>query len=217
MEYLGKSPNGLNQLSSSLVALFVSGSKIVDFSSASMNVVGKITASGVQTYEIDSFGTLPLELKANTQISGSLAISSSITASLFRGDGSGLFNIQASSIGDIDRLKSGSAEAIISPNRGLEINVPTTISSSLGVTGSVQISQNLNVAGRIQTTEFFAQYISSSIIYASGSNKFGDRTNDKQEITGSLSVSGSILVTGDSIPTDNTTNEVLVLNTTTIC
>ena len=104
MEYLGKSPNGLNQLSSSLIALFVSGSKIVDFSSASINVVGRVTASGVQTYEIDSFGTLPLEIKSNTQISGSLSISSSITASLFKGDGSELFNIQASSIGDINRI-----------------------------------------------------------------------------------------------------------------
>ena len=68
MEYLGKSPNGLNQLSSSLVGLFVSGSKIADFSSASVNVVGSVTASGIQAYEIDSFGNLPLEIKSNTQI-----------------------------------------------------------------------------------------------------------------------------------------------------
>ena len=65
MEYLGNNPNGLNQLSSSLVALYVSGSRVVDFSSASVNFVGKVTASGIQTYEIDSFGTLPLEIKAS--------------------------------------------------------------------------------------------------------------------------------------------------------
>ena len=45
MEYLGKSPNGLNQLSSSLVGLFVNGNNIAEFSSASVNVVGSVTAS----------------------------------------------------------------------------------------------------------------------------------------------------------------------------
>jgi len=139
MEYLGGNPNGLNQLSSSLVALYVSGSRIVDFSSASLNVVGKITASGVQTYEIDSFGNLPLEVKSNTQITGSLSISSSITASLFRGDGSGLFNINADAIGDINQIKSGSATANISPNRGLVVNVPTSISGGLTVNGNSNI------------------------------------------------------------------------------
>ena len=181
MEYLGGNPNGLNQLSSSLVALFVSGSRIVDFSSASLNVVGNITASGVQTYEIDSFGNLPLEIKSNTQITGSLAVSSSITASLFRGDGAGLFNISATSIGDIDKIKSGSATAIISPNKGLVVNVPTSIDGVLAVngnsniTGSVVISQNLNVAGKITTTELHTTFISSSVIFSSGSNKFGQR------------------------------------------
>ena len=117
MEYLGKSPNGLNQLSSSLVGLFVSGSKIVDFSSASVNVVGSVTASGIQAYEIDSFGNLPLEIKSNTQITGSLAVSSSISSSLFRGDGSGLFNLSAGALGDLNQIKSGSATATISRAR----------------------------------------------------------------------------------------------------
>ena len=156
MEYLGKSPNGLNQLSSSLVGLFVSGSKIADFSSASVNVVGSVTASGIQAYEIDSFGNLPLEIKSNTQITGSLAVSSSISSSLFRGDGSGLFNIAANSIGDIDRIKSGSATAIISPNQGVRINTGVTVNDFLIVTGSGIFKGDLNVAGKINATELVA-------------------------------------------------------------
>ncbi len=93
MEYLGNNPNGLNQQNKDTVSLFVSGSKIASFSSQSVDVVGNFSASKVQTDEIDSFGNNPLKLKSDTQISGSLNVSSSISSSLFRGDGSGLFNI----------------------------------------------------------------------------------------------------------------------------
>ncbi len=221
MEYLGKSPNGLNQLSSSLIGLFVSGSKIADFSSASVSIVGSFSASGVQTNLIVSQSNSPIQILGNVQITGSLNISSSISASLFRGDGGGLFNINASAIGDLNQLKSGSAIANISPNKGLIVNTGVSIDNFLIVSGSATIGSNATIAnnlvvgGKITTTELHTTFISSSIIYASGSNKFGDATSDRQEITGSLSVSGSIGVTGDTIPTDNTTNEVLVVNLTT--
>jgi hypothetical protein len=150
MQNLGNNPNGLNQLSASLVSLFVSGSRIANFSSA----------SGIQIDKVGTFSNTTLEITANTKISGS------ITASLFSGDGGGLFNINAAAIGDLDRLKSGSATAIISPNKGLVVNT------------------DLTVAGTINATQLKVTYISSSIIYASGSSKFGDAQNDKQEFTG---------------------------------
>jgi len=134
MQNLGNNPNGLNQLSASLVSLFVSGSRIANFSSA----------SGIQIDKVGTFSNTTLEITANTKISGS------ITASLFNGDGSGLFNINAASVGDLDRLKSGSATAIISPNKGLVVNT------------------DLTVAGTINATELKVTYISSSIIYSSG-------------------------------------------------
>ena len=170
MEFNGKSTNGLNQTSIKSVSLFVSGSPILNASSESVSIVGDFTASAVQTYEINSFGSSPIVIGGDVQLSGSLNISSSISASLYKGDGSGLFNILASSLGDLDQIKSGSAVANISPNKGLVVNVPTSISGGLAVngnvniTGSAVIKQNLTVNGRIQTTEFFAQYISSSII-----------------------------------------------------
>ena len=173
MEYLGNNPNGLNQQNKDTISLFVSGSRIVNFSSQSVDVVGNFSASKIQTDEIDSFGSNPLQLKADTQISGSLNISSSISASLFRGDGSGLFNIDAAAIGDLNQIKSGSALAQISPNKGLVVNVPTSISGGLAVngnsniTGSVVITQNLNVGGRITSTELHTTFISSSVIFSS--------------------------------------------------
>jgi len=41
---IGKSPNGLNQISASRIDLFVSGSSVVSFTSQSVNIVGKVTA-----------------------------------------------------------------------------------------------------------------------------------------------------------------------------
>jgi hypothetical protein len=111
MKFEGKSPNGINQTSVNSVSLFVSGSPILNASSQSVSVVGNFTASAVQTNVIGVTVGSSLQIKGNTQISGS------ISASLFQGDGSGLFNINAASIGDLFRIKSGSAVAAISPNK----------------------------------------------------------------------------------------------------
>ncbi len=216
--FIGIDPNGLNQVSSSVISLYVSGSPVISASPNSISIVNAIpfSASKIETSIIDTPASETLTINANTLITGS------VSASIFRGDGSGLFNIQADSIGDINRIKSGSAVAQISPNNGLVVNVPTNISGGLtltgnaNVTGNANIIGNINVSGKITSTEISTTFISSSVIYSSGSNKFGDATSDRQEITGSLNISGSIFVgTPDTIPTDNTTNEVLVLNTTT--
>ena len=76
MEYLGGYPNGLNQLSSRLVSLFVSGSRIANFTSESVNVVGNFTASGIQTNLIVSQSNSPISIRGNVQITGSLNVNS---------------------------------------------------------------------------------------------------------------------------------------------
>ena len=70
------------------------------------------------------------------------------------------------------------------------------ITGSLGVTGSATINGDLVVNGTASFNVFHTIYNSSSIIYASGSTKFGDTSDDTHEFTGSLLVSGS--VTADS-------------------
>ena len=148
MKFEGKSPNGINQTSINSVSLFVSGSPILNASSESVNVVGNFTASAVQSNVIGTSNSSPLQIKANTQITGSVHVTTFVSASTLYGtlvgDGSGITNIPASSIGDIDRIKSGSAQAIISPNKGFEINTKTSVAGNLAVTGSVNITTNLN-------------------------------------------------------------------------
>ena len=56
------------------------------------------------------------------------------------------------------------------------------------VTGSMDISQNLFVKG---TASFgTAIFVSSSVLYDSGSTKFGDSSDDIHQFTGSLQVDG---------------------------
>jgi len=70
------------------------------------------------------------------------------------------------------------------------------ITGSLGVTGSATINGDLVVNGTASFNVFHTIYNSSSIIYASGSTKFGDTSDDTHQFTGSLYISGSI--TADS-------------------
>ena len=74
------------------------------------------------------------------------------------------------------------------------------VSGSYATTGSNQfkndqvITGSLTVTGFIDAQELRTTYISSSILYRSGSTKFGDELSDNHSFTGSLSVSGSISV-----------------------
>lgn len=56
--------------------------------------------------------------------------------------------------------------------------------------------KNLKVTGTASIETFITTYYSSSVIYASGSTKFGDSTDDTHTFTGSLGITGSLRVEG---------------------
>ena len=64
--------------------------------------------------------------------------------------------------------------------------------------GDVDISGDLVVAGTLTAQEFHTEFVSASIIYDSGSTKFGDTQDDVHNFTGSLKTSGSIFQYGDT-------------------
>jgi len=68
-----------------------------------------------------------------------------------------------------------------------------SLSASTSITGSVGVDGNLTVLGTVNARQFNINVISSSVIYQSGSTKFGDTIDDTHEFTGSIDVSGSII------------------------
>jgi hypothetical protein len=64
--------------------------------------------------------------------------------------------------------------------------------------GNQTVNGDMTVTGRIVAEEFYTELISSSIIYKSGSTKFGDSLDDNHGFTGSLSISGSLNINGTS-------------------
>ena len=79
-----------------------------------------------------------------------------------------------------------------------------TITGSLTVTGDV-IAQTLNV-----------QEVTSSIVYSSGSNIFGNDVSNTQQFTGSVGVTGSLAVVGAGTFSSSVTSDDLILTAGTL-
>jgi hypothetical protein len=79
-----------------------------------------------------------------------------------------------------------------------------SVVGDLRVTGSVNTTGNLTVGGDatingiVTAQEFHTEFVSGSIIYASGSTQFGDTLDDTHNFTGSLLITGSIVLNGSS-------------------
>jgi hypothetical protein len=65
------------------------------------------------------------------------------------------------------------------------------LTGSLHVTTDITASGDLFVSGTIYATELYTQFVTSSVIFSSGSNQIGDQQSDVLTITGSLNQTGS--------------------------
>jgi hypothetical protein len=83
-------------------------------------------------------------------------------------------------------------------------NTPTTgsntfngnqiISGSAIVTGSLQVTGSITTTGTITAQTLVVQTVTSSVVYSSGSNVFGNSLSNTQQMTGSVSITGSLNV-----------------------
>lgn len=102
-------------------------------------------------------------------------------------------------VGDIDAGGdiSGSGLQI---NDTLNVNHNTfALSASAELTGSFSVLGNVTVLGEVNARQFNISVISSSILYESGSSKFGNTSDDTHEFTGSVEITGSLLVNGNEV------------------
>jgi hypothetical protein len=75
-------------------------------------------------------------------------------------------------------------------NDTLTVNHGTTI-----ISGSQLVTDELTVLGAINARQFNISVVSSSVIYQSGSTKFGDTLDDTHDFTGSVNITGSVTAT----------------------
>jgi len=91
----------------------------------------------------------------------------------------------------------------ITPITATDLSIPVTASNGFNLNGDFNLGGNLTstgdltVDGIITAKEFHTEFVSASIIYQSGSTKFGDTSDDVHQFTGSLEVSASIKMTND--------------------
>jgi hypothetical protein len=102
--------------------------------------------SNVGNSQIDLTGNIEGNTISGVTINNlqSTNVTSSYFTGAFVGDASGLFNIPASGVTNLDlsRIVSGSATASISPDLGLEVNVDIKTSNNLYVTGNLYLGDN---------------------------------------------------------------------------
>jgi len=127
-----------------------------------------------------------LKVTGNTVITGSLTVLGGINATL-TGSATTASYVEYSNVANKPALISSSAQiigyGIFATTGSNQFNGSQAITGSLTVTGQV-VAQTLNV-----------QQVTSSIVYSSGSNIFGNSLGNTQQFTGSVSVTGSLTVT----------------------
>ena len=113
----------------------------------------------------------------------------------FIGDGVGLYNIPASGVTglQLDKILSGNASASID-NNGFYVN------------------RDVYIDGTITAKEIHTDYVTSSVLFQSGSTKFGNTSDDTHQFTGSVYITGSIVSSDTSLVSGS--SQIDITNTT---
>tara|TARA_X000001382_G_scaffold129178_1_gene120538 strand:+ start:1176 stop:2864 length:1689 start_codon:yes stop_codon:yes gene_type:complete len=121
-------------------------------------------------------------------------------------------------------FNSVSASSVILGDTRIENSSITSnnlsLTGSLTNTGDLTVNGNATIAGTITAQELKTVFVSASIIFSSGSTKFGDDTSDTHNFTGSLSTSGSLVlnqytvneVSNDTSLTDGSSTALITEN-----
>ena len=112
--------------------------------------------------------------------------------------GTGTLNIQGSSVLNIGGT-NGEIGFQYTENAGVALRHNNIVKLSTESTG-VTVTGDLTVTGKVTAQEFHTEFVSASIMYESGSTKFGDTSDDNHDFTGSLNVlNGNLTVEGTGV------------------
>jgi hypothetical protein len=104
-------------------------------------------------------------------------------------------NVQFNSV--TGSLLAGTTNPLTFNNDGITGDI--SITGSLTTTSDLSVTGNTTIAGTLTAQEFHTEYVSSSIMFTSGSTRFGDTIDDTHYFTGSMYLSGSYVLGGHSV------------------
>ena len=180
-----------------------------------------IVRENVDTTLVDDKGDVSLPVGADTPASGKFSISISKPLTFRQGTGVTLSNngvgfdgstaiTQIISIGQDVSTTSNVTFGTLTANQ-VNLGTATTkftdggISGSVDITGSAVVSGSLTVNGNVVVTgslisnTLVKNITTRSIDYSTGSNQFGDSSDDIHRFTGSMDVTGSFKLNGYEI------------------
>ena len=89
------------------------------------------------------------------------------------------------------RLEGSGSFGSLKVNDTLTVNHGETI-----ISGSALVTSDLTILGAVNARQFNISVISSSVLFESGSSRFGNTSDDIHSFTGSVQISGSQTITG---------------------
>ncbi len=167
-------------------SLLQSGSTVLTGSllqSGSTHITGSNVISG--SLLVTGSSALALRVTGSSAFTGSMFVSGTVSGS-FTGDGSSLTGIDSYAVAN--SANNRVITSVDSENGNAEANMSFN-GSTLSITGDATLTGTLTAATGTFVYQIFE---SSSTIITSGSNIFGDKQADIQQITGSLKVTGSV-------------------------
>jgi hypothetical protein len=144
-----------------------------------------ITSGSINIIGTGSFGELIVT--RDIDVTGSIYVVNDIV-------GNGDLDVLGSVSGSALRITGTGSFESLQVNDTLTVNHGTTI-----ISGSQLVTSDLTVLGQVNARQFNISVISSSVLFQSGSTKFGDTSDDRHSFTGSVSISGSFLVNGTEV------------------
>jgi len=194
----GKVP-GTGSLNLGELALNTYDGKIFFRRSGSTDTVQEIITTNVlNTGSVTITGTLTAGSivgsisASNGVVSGSsqITLSSGIGYSKLATTGSNQFTADQNITGSLRATLTGSFGSL-KVNDTLTINHGETI-----ISGSALVTSDLTILGAVNARQFNISIISSSVLFESGSSRFGNTSDDIHSFTGSVQISGSQTITG---------------------
>ena len=150
-----------------------------------------------QNSDLSAYATTGSNQFSGSQaITGSLTVTGTITGTV-AGTTSTASYVEYTNVANKPALVSGSAQVA-------SFGIFATTGSN-GFNGSQSITGSLTVTGQVVAQTLNVQQVTSSIVYSSGSNIFGNSLANTQQFTGSVGVTGSLTVNGASSFSSNLT------------